>query len=318
MLQQTRVEAMLDHYQRFMMLFPSVEALAAASQDEVLTAWQGLGYYSRARRLHQAAQILVAEHDGVIPDAKDTLRSLPGIGDYTCGAILSMAFGQPEIALDGNLLRIGARLFLIQDPINRMKTRRLIQASFENLVPPKRAGDFNQALMDLGSRACLPKNPRCQECPISHHCQAFLHDVASTIPIKNAPKPPQPVQIKVCLVKSQGAVLIRKREFGGFLQGMWELPWSEIPSQNTGNSLQVAEEPNWFLSQLGPYDPEEVYAMEYVFSHRHWFMTIFCYEVPDPFYTPEERDTLYLWQPLASIDAIALPTVFKRALKLRP
>ncbi len=318
MLQQTRVEAVLPLYERFMGRFPSIQVLAAASQDEVLTYWQGLGYYSRARRLHQAAQIIVAEHDGSIPHNKETLRSLPGIGDYTCGAMLSIAFGKPEIAIDGNLLRIGARLFLIQDPINRMKIKAQIQAKFKELVPTERPGDFNQALMDLGSAICLPKNPRCEECPISHHCQAYFKGAVLALPIKDAPKPPVPVQVRLYLVESQGAILFRKREFGGFLQGMWELPWCEIPSQISRTALKVAEEHNWLSPKLEPCDPLEIYEMEYVFSHRHWFMTIFHYNVTDQFYTPKEKDTLYLWQPIDAIDEIALPTVFKKALKMRP
>ncbi len=311
MLQQTRVEAVLPLYTKFMNRFPSIHDLAAAAQDEVLTSWQGLGYYSRARRLHQAAQIVVAEHGGLVPDRKDALRSLPGIGDYTCGAILSMAFGQPEMAIDGNLLRIGARLFLIHDPINRKKAKAQIQAKFEERIPTKRPGDFNQALMDLGSLICLPKNPRCEQCPISSTCQALLQDEVSKLPVREAPKPPVPVDVKLYLVESQDTILLRKRQSGGFLQGMWELPWYE-------NSPQVVEAAPKVAEDLGDNDHVAIYKMEYVFSHRHWFMTIFHYEVMNQFYTPGENDTLYLWQPLALLDEIALPTVFKKALKMRP
>ncbi len=318
MLQQTRVEAVLPLYERFMERFPSLHSLAEASQDEVLTLWQGLGYYSRARRLHQAAQLLVAEHGGRVPKDKATLRFLPGIGDYTCGAILSMAFGEPEMAIDGNLLRIGARLFFIHDPINRNKAKSRIRLQFEELIPADRPRDFNQALMDLGSGICLPKNPRCHECPISHNCQAHAVGATSTLPRKDAPKPPLPVQVTLYLVGSQGAVLLRKREFGGFLQGMWEIPWYELSSQASAKAIKVAEDRNWLDTHLASRKPTGIYEMDYVFSHRHWLMTIFYYELADHFYTPREQDTSYLWQPLATINEIALPTVFKRALKLRP
>jgi len=316
MLQQTRVEAVLPLYDRFMQRFPTLQDLAGASQDEVLTYWQGLGYYSRARRLHAAARVIVAEHKGRIPDEKSILRSLPGIGDYTCGAILSMAFAQSELAIDGNLLRIGARLFLIEDPINRMKAKRHIQSEFEPIIPAQRPGDFNQALMDLGSAICLPRHPRCNNCPISQYCQAFLQGRVSKLPKKEAPKPPLPVKVQLYLVESSGSVLLRKREFGSFLQGMWELPWFETRPQMADSILHVAES-NWLSWHLEHRDLIEVSEMDYVFSHRHWLMTVFHYEVEEQFYTPREQDTHYLWQALDAIGEIALPTVFKRALQGR-
>ena len=310
MLQQTRVEAVLPLYERFMQRFPSIKDLAFATQDEVLTFWQGLGYYSRARRLHQAAQIIMTEHDGLIPSDKNTLQALPGIGDYTCGAILSIAFHQPEVAMDGNLLRVGARLFLIRDPINRTKAKTAIKTRFESIVPVERPGDFNQALMDLGSSICLPKHPRCGECPLSDHCQAYVQGEAMLLPIKDAPKPPVPVQVQLYLVESDKTILFRQRLAGGFLQGMWELPWYET------DTLQVAEEYGWISVPLESGSREKVYEMEYIFSHRHWFMTIFHYKVVEPFYTPQDENTLYRWQPLHSVDTIALPTVFKKVLEL--
>jgi len=318
MLQQTRVEAVLPTYERFMQRFPTLQDLAAASQDETLTFWQGLGYYSRARRLHQAAQIIASEHQGRIPDDRRILRSLPGIGDYTCGAILSMAFSQSILAMDGNLLRVGARLFVIEEPINRMKAKGQIQTKFEAMIPAQRPGDFNQALMDLGSEVCLPRQPRCQACPISRHCQAFLQDRTLDLPRKVAPKAPLPVQVHVYLVESKGFVLLRKRTAGGFLQGLWELPWHEAHF-GAGRFLpSVAEESHWLLSCLKGQDPLEVRRMDYVFSHRHWFMTIFCHALEEPFYLPREENIQYRWQPWETMEEIALPTVFKRALKARP
>lgn len=311
MLQQTRVEAVLPLYQRFIERFPDIRTLASASQDEVLTYWQGLGYYSRARRLHQAAQIIEAEYDGVIPSEKDILRSLPGIGDYTCGAILSIAFSQPVMAVDGNLLRIGTRLFLIFDPINKVKAKRLVEAEFQQYIPAKRAGDFNQALMDLGSGICLPKNPRCKLCPLTTHCQAFLTDQVSELPQKDATKPPTSVQVKLYLIEAEGAILLRKRDYGGFLQGMWELPWHEVGSKV--HQHQVTESTNWpaFIEKQHPI---EIKQMEYVFSHRHWLMSIYRYQAEEQFYQLAEQDTHYLWQPLDKINEVALPTVFKRAI----
>lgn len=315
MLQQTRVEAVLPLYERFIERFPTIQDLAAASQDEVLTYWQGLGYYSRARRLHETAQIIVTDHNGLVPDDKTTLRTLPGIGEYTCGAILSMAFDQTELAIDGNLLRIGARLFLVSDPINRMQAKRKIQANFEGLLPQKRPGDFNQALMDLASRICLPRNPRCTECPLAQHCQALLGGEVAGLPKREAAKPPVKVQVELFLVESQGALLLRKRESGGFLQGMWELPWYDSESHVASTKLKVSDKHDWLSTHLAQ-DPLKVAKMDYVFSHRHWLMTIFHYHTDEPFQVPMEKDILYQWQPLNSLAQLALPTVFKKALRI--
>lgn len=316
MLQQTRVEAVLPLYLRFIERFPTVQDLAAASQDEVLTYWQGLGYYSRARRLHQAAQVIVTEHDGIIPREQNLLRTLPGIGDYTCGAILSMAYGKPHMAIDGNLLRIGSRLFLVYEPINKASAKRLIQEEYEVILPKERPGDFNQALMDLGSAICLPKNPRCSICPIHNYCQAFLQGQASELPRKDAAKPPIQVHIRLYLVESNSSILLRQRQSGGFLQGMWELPWFEMESELGIGEIKVAEE-HWLPCLLNEQAPLEIRKMEYVFSHRHWFMTVCHYHVKDEFYFSQEHGVEYRWQPREALDEIALPTVFKKALHFK-
>lgn len=316
MLQQTRVEAVLPLYLKFIERFPTIEALALASQDDVLSLWQGLGYYSRARRLHETAQIITRDYGGALPQEWNTLRSLPGIGDYTCGAILSMAFSQPTMAIDGNLLRIGSRLFLVYEPINKASAKRLIQREFAAILTHDRPGDFNQALMDLGSAICLPKNPRCASCPIHGFCEAFLQEKTSELPQKDAPKPPSEVKVRLYIVEANGSILLRQRQSGGFLQGMWELPWFELePAQKSGQ-MKVAEDsrlPN-FLAERTPF---EIRKMEYVFSHRHWFMTICHYAATDEFYLPQESNLFYRWQPRELLDQVALPTVFKRALGIK-
>jgi len=159
------VETVIPYYQHFLKRFPTVKALAAASLDEVLKAWENMGYYTRARHLHSAAQMIVDQLNGLIPDNRETLSGLPGIGPYTAGAILSIAFGQPVAAVDGNVRRVLSRLFAVKEPMDRQKTQREIQARTEALLPKHSPASFNQALMDLGAMICTPRAPSCQDCP---------------------------------------------------------------------------------------------------------------------------------------------------------
>lgn len=313
MLQQTRVEAVIPLYERFLKRFPDLESLASASQDEVLSYWQGLGYYSRARRLHETAQILTAKHGGCIPNSKAELLALPGIGSYTAGALLSIAFSQPVTAVDGNLLRIGARLFLIYEPINKAAAKRRIQAEFDKLIPLSRPGDFNQALMDLGSRICIPKRPRCKKCPVKDYCKAFEEGKTFVLPIRQAPKPPTPMGVILYLVEAGEHILLRQRQTGEFLQGMWELPWFEKKTSPLQKQLSTAE--SWLISQLGTYNPIQIWETEYVFSHRHWMMTVYHYNIAQPFSLLQEDKVQYRWQPFVQFDVVALPTVFKKVLQ---
>ncbi|HEX6302850.1 MAG TPA: A/G-specific adenine glycosylase [Anaerolineales bacterium] len=228
MLQQTQVDTVTPYFERWLTRFPDIESVAAATQQEVLSEWEGLGYYSRARNLHRAAQILVAENDGQLPENTKALRQLPGIGRYTAAAIASMAFGKDEAALDGNIRRVLARVFDVRLPARSTEgERKLWELANENL-PPGRAGDYNQALMDLGATICTPRQPDCQNCPLKASCGAYELGVQEQRPVKG-PKPSLPHHtVTAAVIQDNGSVLIAQRPQDGLLGGLWEFPGGKL------------------------------------------------------------------------------------------
>src|SRR5437773_1381114 len=190
MLQQTQVETVLPYYERFLARFPNVEALANAKLDDVLKAWEGLGYYARARNMHKGAQYVVEMNGGELPGDVDSLRKIPGIGRYTAGAIASIAFGQDEPALDGNIRRVIARVCAVREDVHAPAVQEQLWSYAREVLPHGQAGDFNQALMDLGATICVARRPRCLLCPISAECQAYHHGWQDEIPLKVARERP--------------------------------------------------------------------------------------------------------------------------------
>jgi A/G-specific adenine glycosylase len=219
MLQQTRVDVVRPYFLRWMQQFPTLDALARADVDSVLKQWEGLGYYSRARNLHGAARMVRERLAGVIPQTSDELRTLPGVGDYTAGAIASIAYNQSVPAVDGNVRRVLSRLFDIDAP-----TAASVRTQAEQVVDPERPGDFNQALMELGATVCLPRNPRCSTCPLDHHCLARAHGTVEQRPgVKvKAPVPLERVNALIALDRNQ--VRLTKRPGSGLLAGLWSFP----------------------------------------------------------------------------------------------
>jgi A/G-specific adenine glycosylase len=239
MLQQTRVETVIPYFQKWMERFPTISRLAAAPQQEVLNLWEGLGYYSRARNLHRAAQILVAEFDGELPQDVESLQKLPGIGRYTAAAIASIAFRQDQAALDGNVRRVLSRVFDVAEPARSMEgERRLWELAEENL-PRGRAGDYNQAVMDLGATLCTHKNPDCGRCPLNEICQARALGIQEDRPI-SAPKAKIPHHtVTAAVIQRDGQVMIVQRPSNGLLGGMWEFPGGkQEPGEDLINCLQ--------------------------------------------------------------------------------
>ena len=245
MLQQTRVETVIPYFKRWMGFFPDLVSLAKASQQEVLAAWEGLGYYSRARNLHRAAQIVVQEMGGELPRDPQALSRLPGIGRYTAGAIASLAFGADAPALDGNIRRVLARVFNLTEPARSPAgERRLWELAAEHL-PPERAGDYNQALMDLGATICTPRAPDCQGCPVSRFCQARALGVQEERPVMPQ-KPPIPhYVVTAAVICRDKQVLIAQRPPEGLLGGLWEFPGGKLqPGEELAACLQreISEE----------------------------------------------------------------------------
>ncbi len=247
MLQQTTVRAVGAYYVKFLKAWPNVKALADAPLDDVLTAWAGLGYYARARNLHATAKLVAREMGGRFPDTAEGLRKLSGIGAYTAGAIAAIAFDRAEAAVDANAERVLARLFAVDEPMPKAKVR--LRELGQSLVREKRAGDFAQALMDLGSLICTPKNPSCVRCPWSNGCEARRRGIQEALPVKAA-KMPRPLKRGAAFVATDrsGAVLLVKRPEKGLLGGMMQPPlgpWSENFPTSKEASMQAPFRSNW-------------------------------------------------------------------------
>ena len=284
MLQQTRVDTVIPYYERFLDWFPTVADLAQAPEEKLLKAWEGLGYYSRVRNMQKAAQQIMEDHGGVFPSSYEKISKLKGIGPYTAGAIASIAFGLPEPAVDGNVMRVLARLFEVDYDIGVPTNRKIFQAMMEFLIDPDRPGDFNQALMDLGSDIESPINPRPEESPVKEFSAAYQHGTMDRYPIKAPKKKPVPVYLTAFIIKdSQGRYLLEKNEREGLLSGFWHFPLIEVGSlsENLGQlSLldgqgHLVDNPE-ILSFEQDYDlvidwQDRSYPIvHHVFSHRKW------------------------------------------------
>ena len=309
MLQQTRVDTVIPYYERFLDWFPTVESLANAPEERLLKAWEGLGYYSRVRNMQTAAQQIMEDFDGEFPSTYEGISSLKGIGPYTAGAISSIAFNLPQPAVDGNVMRVLARLFEVNHDIGNPSNRKIFQAMMEVLIDPDRPGDFNQALMDLGSDIEAPVNPRPQESPVKDFSAAYQHGTMDRYPIKAPKKKPIPIYLKALVVQnSQGQFLLEKNESEKLLAGFWHFPLIEVDefsdqTQDLDLFSQVAEP----ILELGP-SPQESFEQDYdlevdwqdlrfeevkhIFSHRKWHIQIIAGRVAE---SQEYADREVLW-----------------------
>ena len=231
MLQQTQVATVKAHFGRFMRAFPTIETLARADEREVLRLWEGLGYYRRAQQLHRAAQILVNEHDGRFPRDPQVVRRLPGIGRYTAGAILSIAFGQRRPILEANTTRLLSRLLAYRGDPGSAEGRRLLWTVAETVLPRREVGTFNQALMELGSEVCLSRVPRCESCPVAALCRAKMRGLQTRIPQTKRKRPPESVHEVAVIIRRRGRVLLVQCAEGGRWAGLWDFPRFEVRSR---------------------------------------------------------------------------------------
>ena len=262
MLQQTRVAAVLDYYKRFMEALPTLPELAAVEEDRLMKLWQGLGYYSRARNLRRAAKQVMDQFDGELPRAYEDLVTLAGVGEYTAGAIVSIAFGVPVPAVDGNVLRVAARLTGDRRDVAAPGTKKAVRQALLETMPRKMPGDYNQALMELGATVCLPNGaPLCEKCPAAGFCTARREGTAGELPVK-APKRPRRVEERtVYLIFRDGKVALRRRPSKGLLAGLWEYPNDLAPCGS-------------------PVEGEETFGGvgRHIFTHVEWRMTAWVVE----------------------------------------
>ena len=295
-LQQTRIDQGRDYWLRFMQRFPSVEALAAASEDEVLRLWQGLGYYSRARNMHSAARQIVEQ--GGFPRTIDGLRALKGVGEYTAAAVGSMAFGLPAAAVDGNVYRVLARHFGIDVPINTTRGKHTFEALAAELLPQGQASAFNQAMMDFGATWCTPRSPRCLDCPVAETCEALRTGRVSQLPVKEKKLKVQQRRFTYIYVRHQGMTALRRRPAGGIWQGLWE-------------PLLVEDGP---LPDLGCPLTLLASSVKHVLTHRVLRADFYLAE---PAVRPALPDG-YRWVEEAAVGDHALPRLVERLLETLP
>lgn len=281
MLQQTRVETVIPYFNRFVERFPTIGELAAAAEEDVLKHWEGLGYYSRARNLQSAVREVAEKYGGEVPASKEAVSALKGVGPYTTGAILSIAFNQPEPAVDGNVMRVLSRYFCLEDDIAKPSTRVKMEALAAELIPEGAAADFNQALMELGALVCTPKSPGCLTCPVMVHCAGRQAGKETELPVKTKAKPPKPVYRLAVFVEGEGEqagkLLVRQRPKDGLLARLWELPHVEAPNMAVWAS--ASEAAVWLKGALAAENVAvepvaKVAEAEHVFSHLHWYVNV--------------------------------------------
>ncbi len=303
MLQQTTVQAVIPYYQTFLHRWPTVRDLAAAPIDDIMTAWAGLGYYARARNLHQCAQTVAEWRDSQFPDTEESLRKLPGIGDYTAAAIAAIAFGRKANVVDGNVERVIARIFAITDPLPGVKAK--LKSAAAQLVPDARAGDYAQALMDLGATICTPRDPACGICPWMTLCQARPLGLAASLPARQ-PKAERPTRhgIAFWTIRKDGAVLLRRRPPQGLLGGMMEIPstsWREEGVWSLEDA--VAEQPLAAPWRVLPG------LVRHTFTHFHLELRVAVGKTgPNPL-------ARGIWCPLDQLGDQALPTLMRKVVR---
>ena len=313
MLQQTRVDTVIPYYHRFLETFPTIESLANAQEEELLKVWEGLGYYSRIRNMQKAAQQIMEEYNGKFPDTMEEIQTLKGIGPYTAGAIASIAFNLPEPAVDGNLMRVISRLFEIGLDIGNPSNKKVFQAVAEKIISKERPGDFNQALMDLGSDIESPVTPHPEDSPVKEFSAAYLNGTMHLYPVKNPKKKPVPMKWQAFVIQNdKGQYLLEKNTYADLLSGFWHFPLIRdyTPTRKQLSLLdEIAEDLEDYPNKNIPLETqfEAIYqlkiqkdkklkgAVKHIFSHQKWEIEVTKYEVQENYRIEELNDRELRW-----------------------
>jgi len=303
MLQQTRVETVIPYYERFLSRFPTLKDLANANEADVLKMWEGLGYYSRARNLLKGARQVVEQFGSIVPQDPHQLRKISGIGPYTAGAIASIAYDVPVPAIDGNVLRVYSRLFGIRKSIRLPEIREKLETIASIAVPDKRAGDYNQAVMDLGATVCIPGTPDCVRCPLTSVCDAYIRGDAADLPVIPGSSPQKNISLSVPILLSGDRTLIRKRT-ESLLKGLWCFPLLDCRPQDLPTYLSKK-------FHINTVSAGESISARHVFTHLIWQMTVIPFTVEPDLPAPEG----YTWSAVSELDNLAFPSAMNIPLR---
>ncbi|NRE64641.1 A/G-specific adenine glycosylase [Enterococcus faecium] len=327
MLQQTRVDTVIDYFYRFMEWFPTIEELANAPEEKLLKAWEGLGYYSRARNIQAAAKQIMSEFDGKMPQTPEEISSLKGIGPYTTGAIASIAFGLPEPAVDGNVMRVVSRLFCIEADIAKASSRKIFDEAMRKIIDETYPGEFNQAMMDLGSAICTPTSPKCEACPIQAFCLANKRGVQTSFPVKTKKAKPKNVYyISAALQNHSGAYYFEERDSQKLLANMWTFPMVEVTQEEyerLKKEWEAKQEVDLFddlVAEDGkelPFEKQELFIWQtrhlgevtHVFSHLKWHVLLFYGRATEEAEQEFTENKTSKWLKPAAFDSVVFPKV---------
>ena len=281
MLQQTRVETVIPYFERFMEKFPTLNDFAEADEEAVLKIWEGLGYYSRVRNLHSAVKEVAEAYDGKVPGTPEEISKLKGVGPYTAGAVLSIAYGLPEPAVDGNVMRVLSRILLIKDDIAKPASRKKFEQAVRELISHDNPSYFNQALMELGALICTPGTPSCLLCPVQEHCLAFREGIQSELPVKTRKKKTRHINLLAAVLRDRdGQILIHKRPEEGLLANLWEFPNCEdIPGYSTPREALTA----FVQNEASPetiLETDIFVQVDHVFTHLTWSIKVYAGQLP--------------------------------------
>ncbi|EOZ5988066.1 A/G-specific adenine glycosylase [Enterococcus faecium] len=327
MLQQTRVDTVIDYFYRFMEWFPTIEELATAPEEKLLKAWEGLGYYSRARNIQAAAKQIMSEFDGKMPQTPEEISSLKGIGPYTTGAIASIAFGLPEPAVDGNVMRVVSRLFCIKADIAKASSRKIFDEAMRKIIDETYPGEFNQAMMDLGSAICTPTSPKCEACPIQAFCLANKRGIQTSFPVKTKKAKPKNVYyISAALQNHSGAYYFEERDSQKLLANMWTFPMVEVTQEEyerLKKEWEAKQEVDLFddlVAEDGkelPFEKQELFIWQtrhlgevtHVFSHLKWHVLLFYGRATEEAEQEFTENKTSKWLKPAAFDSVVFPKV---------